>query len=73
MKNPKANSNEQNGRENIPGFENLPAYIPEIGNESGHNYKIVEIKSHSFPVRNPHHLASENIIFEPEGFRIIEK
>ena len=48
-----------------PVFDNLPVYIPEIGNESGINYRSVEIKSHSFPVRNARFLAGENIIFEP--------
>jgi len=46
-------------------LNNLPVYNPEIGNESGINYRSVEIKSHSFSVRHPHFLAGENIIFEP--------
>jgi hypothetical protein len=46
-------------------IQNLPVFHPHFGNESGINYRNVEIKSHSFAVRNASFLAGENIIFEP--------
>ena len=52
---------------------NAPLYDSEMGNESGINYKTVEIKSHSFSVRTPRNLAAENIIFEPGTFDIEEE
>jgi hypothetical protein len=51
--------------ESDSSFNNLPVYNPEMGNEGGINYHQGKIKSHSFSVRDPHFLASENIIFEP--------
>ena len=65
MKNHNPDNSSKFNSESEPVFNNLPVYNPEIGNESGINYSSVEIKSHSFSVRNPHFLAGENIIFEP--------
>jgi len=65
MKIKKENSNPE-FETNLQGSDyNLPLYLPEMGNESGINYRGVEIKSHSFSVKAPHLLAGENIIFEP--------
>lgn len=69
MKTPKSKGNNEILPEHIPGTENLPKYDPEVGNESGFNYRSVEIKSHSFSVKHARHLAAENIIFEPWNSR----
>jgi hypothetical protein len=65
MKTPKTKGTAE---EPVQETGNLPFYNPHVGNESGFNYRSVEIKSHSFSVRNASHLAAENIIFEPEAF-----
>ena len=65
MENLKANNKTDFESEGTTKFENLPLYLANMGNESGINFKSVEIKSHSFPVRNARFLAGENIIFEP--------
>ena|GEM_PF-5769716 len=61
--------NAESGSEFNSKIHDFPFYNPGMGNESGFNYRTVEIKSHSFSVRHPKHLAGENIIFEPGEFR----
>ena len=68
MKTSMTNNKVEFEKESTSDFVKPPLYNPEIGNESGFNYKMGEIKSHSFSVRDPRDLAGENIIFEPGSF-----